>query len=318
MSYRDIRCTGSGAARPRRAFLHQALGTGLGLAASASLRGAQSMAGPASGIPLPTIRLGDKTVTRLISGGNPIVAASHTTAKLSDHMEHYFTAERITEYILHLEKVGITTWQTSYTPKVRAGLLAARERGSKIQCFFLSLFPQEGTLKDLLALKPFAVVHHGELTDRLFRDNKQTQIHDSIKEVHDAGILAGVSTHSPENVARVEDLGWENDFYMTCFYNIRRDREEVKRKLGDDLIGELYFRGDPARMTARMREVKKPCLGFKILAAGRLCSNRRSVETAFQFALKNIKPIDGVVVGMYPVFSDEVQENADIVRQISA
>src|ERR1041385_2762006 len=83
--------------------------------------------------PLPSIALGSKRVSRLIAGANPINGYSHSTVRLSDLMVQYFTRERTTEFILHCEKQGITTWQTSYSPKVRDALRAAREQGSKIQ-----------------------------------------------------------------------------------------------------------------------------------------------------------------------------------------
>jgi hypothetical protein len=61
--------------------------------------------------------------------------------------------------------------------------------------------------------------------------------------------------------------------------------------------------------------VKPPCLGFKILAAGRKCENQEAVKNAFRFAFQNIKPIDGVVVGMYPRFFDEIHANAQYARE---
>ena len=61
-----------------------------------------------------------------------------------------------------------------------------------------------------------------------------------------------------------------------------------------------------------------PCLGFKILAAGRKCDKRKTVERAFRFAFDNIKQSDGVIVGMYPRFHDEIGENAELVREITA
>ena len=50
-------------------------------------------------------------------------------------------------------------------------------------------------------------------------------------------------------------------------------------------------------MTAVVRQVKQPCFGFKILAAGRACRNDRRVREAFKFAFTNIKPTDAVIVG---------------------
>jgi hypothetical protein len=69
-------------------------------------------------------------------------------------------------------------------------------------------------------------------------------------------------------------------------------------------------------MTALVRQVKQPCLGFKILAAGRMCASQPMVQDAFRFAFQHIKPTDGVIVGMYPRFFDEIRANAQYVREL--
>jgi hypothetical protein len=63
-----------------------------------------------------------------------------------------------------------------------------------------------------------------------------------------------------------------------------------------------------------MRQTKKPCFAFKVLAAGRISDE--GVEQAFRTAFESIKPIDGVYVGMFPLVKDEVRENAEIVHRI--
>lgn len=299
---------------PRRTFLKQMMAGGLALAGSSVLRSSKGAVEVRPEKRLPTIRLGDKTVTRLIAGYNPIGGYSHSTRKLADHMRSFFTVERTTDFFLHCEEEGITTWQGDYTPKVRDALRGAWERGSKMQWLCLTS-EQKGDLKDALALKPIAVVHHGGVTDNMFHTGQQEKIHDFVKKVHDAGVMAGVSTHNPDHLARVEEAGWENDLYMTCFYNVSRTADEIEKMIGDQVVGELYLESDPRKMTERVRQVKKPCLGFKILAAGRLCWNMPSIERAFAFAYANIKPTDAAIVGMYPVFSDEVQEDADLARK---
>jgi hypothetical protein len=265
--------------------------------------------------PLASIAIGTKRVSRLIAGANPVNGFSHSTVRLSDLMVQYFTRERTTAFILHCEKQGITTWQTSYSPKVRDALRAAREQGSKIQVIMLASGKQADVFPEILAMKPIAIVHHGSVTDASFQTGKPEIIRDYIKRVHDAGMLAGVSTHNPDFLARIEDSGWENDFYMTCLYNVTRTPDELKKMVGDTPLGELFLASDPQRMTGRVREVRKPCLVFKILAAGRVSGTEAGVERAFEFAYRNIKPSDGVIVGMFPVLHDEVKQDADLARR---
>ena len=165
---------------------------------------------------------------------------------------------------------------------------------------------------------PIAMVHHGGVTDAMFRAGKPEKVHDFVKKVHDHGILAGVSAHNPDNIKQIADEGWENDLFMTCFYYVTRPREQQQEKLGKVTVGEPFFDSDPADMTAVVRQVDRPCLGFKILAAGRSCWSKPSVERCFKFAFENIKSGDGVIVGMFPVYYDEVRDNAEHTRKFGA
>lgn len=266
---------------------------------------------------LPTIKLGKYSLTRLIGGYNPIGGYSHSVPKLSVIMKDWFTPARTLEFVRSLERNGINTWQAGIDPKVQGALRAAWDSGSKMQWICLTSDVDAAEWKEIAALKPVAVVHHGENTDRMFRAGEEGKIRDFLKKAHDLGLIAGISSHSPRNIARCEDSNWEQDMYMTCFYDIRRDQDKVRAGLGDLPVDEMYLQGDPQRMTAVVRQVKRPCLGFKILAAGRMCNNSRSVERAFAFAYSNIKSTDAVIVGMFPIFTDEVAENAAIARRLS-
>ncbi len=236
-------------------------------------------------------------------------------------MLEYFTVERVISFLQHCEEVGITAWQFDHTDKAIQAIRTLREQGTQMKFICLHAerkghdAPIEQVIKDTA---PIAIVHHGGVTDRLFREGKAQKVHDFVKKVHDHGVLAGVSAHNPDNIKRIADEGWENDLFMTCFYYVTRPREEQLQLLGKVTVGEPFFQSDPDDMTAVVRQVDKPCLGFKILAAGRLCWNPGSVQRAFRYAFSHIKPTDGVIVGMYPRFSDEPAMNAELTRRFGA
>jgi hypothetical protein len=306
--------------RGRRRFLQQ-----VSAGAAAALSGPLGLTAPTSAgeevppgtVPasLPTIAIGRYRLTRLIAGSNPISGYSHTTWNLAEHMKEYFTLERVVDFVERCERMGINAWQTGHGPneKVVRALGTLRERGSKIHWFCLA-WEGDGhrPLEEVVALKPIAVVHHGGVTDRLFRANQAEKVHDFVKKAHDAGVLAGVSSHNPANVAFIEEKGWENDFFMTCLYNVTRPAEEIRSKLGTVPLGEPFLESDRDLMSAVLRQVKRPCLAFKILAAGRLCWDEKSVESAFDYAFSHIKKADGVIVGMYPRFRDEIAKNVEL------
>jgi hypothetical protein len=127
--------------------------------------------------------------------------------------------------------------------------------------------------------------------------------------------MVGLSTHNPAVIDTVESEGWDVDYYQACLYRVTRTPEEARAEFGEAPMGEIYMEKDPERMCKMIRQTKKPCLAFKLLAAGRSINNP---EAAFRFALANIKPTDAVIVGMYPRFKDEVTENAGLVRRIQS
>jgi len=262
---------------------------------------------------MPTIKIGKYTISRLVSGCNPIQGYAHSTRNLSNHMLEYFTLERTVEYIQRCERHGINTWQGAPGDKVAKALQILRENGSKIHWMCLaSDHTTCPSIKELLTYKPIALVHHGSFTDALFRSGKSQKVHDYVKRVKDTGIMCGVSAHNPANIAHIAEKDWENDFFMTCCYYVTRPAEEIRSKLGTEPLGEPFLKTDREDMLNVVRKVKKPCLAFKILAAGRHCWGPPGVESAFKFAFKNIKPIDGVIVGMYPRFKDEIAENVQM------
>jgi hypothetical protein len=269
--------------------------------------------------PLPTIRLGDHNITRLIAGSNPISGYSYMGPILDQHMREYFTPEQTGEFLWKCERAGINTHQFSSPEQMADVFRKLRDRGSKMKFICLHAGgPEQTLIKQVVKdTQPIAIVHHGGATDRLFREGKSREVHDFVKRVHDAGVLAGVSAHNPDCIKQVADEGWRVDLFMTCFYYITRMPEEMKKMptVVTVQIGYPFFASDPLDMIKVVQQVEQPCLGFKILAAGRRCHDKQSVMEAFKFAFEHLKPTDGVIVGMYPRYHDQIGENAQYTRQ---
>jgi hypothetical protein len=259
---------------------------------------------------MPEIKLGPHTISRLICGSNPLLGYSYMGPHTDRQMKEYYTTERVVELLQNCEKAGITVHQSSSRFDYMALL---REKGSRIKIITLQS-KQEEIKPAIENARPIALVHHGGVTDRLFAEGKSGVVHDYVKAVKDQGLLAGVSAHNPDVIKQVADEGWEVDFFMACFYYLTRkiDNPESLPALP---VGSYHFmRNDPKAMTQVMRQVKQPCLGFKILGAGRLTASQKDVMAAFKFAFENIKPTDGIIVGMFPWYFDEISANAQYTR----
>ena len=119
----------------------------------------------------------------------------------------------------------------------------------------------------------------------------------------------GLGSHNHEVIAQVESAGWDLDFYQCCFYR-------SVFGLTPTASGESFEAADREAMCRVIRQVAKPCLAFKVLAAGRHCQSAGTIEAALRFAYQSIKPSDVVLLGMWQKHQDQVAENAALVRKI--
>jgi len=288
---------------------------------SAAAGAAISQAATASP-PLPKVKLGNYEVTRLIVGANPFYGYSHFNRLRDAHMREWCTQERVCEVLRQCELNGINTWQFSEHERSLDDLRRHRETGGKLQWIILSgrkLESDPKMIAEVARMKPIGIVHHGGVTDSCFRKGQMNKVQDFLKAVRQSGVMVGMSTHTPQVIEYVEERGWDIDFYMTAVYCVTRPVEETRKMLAGELpLGEVYLEGDPARMYKVVRQTRKTCLAFKILAAGRRCDSAAQLDGAFQFAFDSIKPQDCVIVGMYPHYSDQIKDNADRVRRILA
>jgi hypothetical protein len=271
-------------------------------------------------IDMPQIAFGEHSVSRLILGANPINGGSHLSRFVNRQMKRYFTPERVQELLGHCEGLGINTWQSG------AGDLDAyrayRKQGGEMHYIALAHKDADDpdVLERLASAGTIGIAHHGEVTDWLWKNSEIEQVREYCKAIRDTGVMVGISTHMPVVVDHVVSEGWDVDFFMCCVYERHRTPEELRALLGDVPIPltEVYLEGDPPRMFKAMRQTKKPCLAFKILAAGRLCDRQEWVEQAFEATFRQIKPDDAVIVGMYPEYEDQAAINAEYVRRFSS
>jgi hypothetical protein len=282
-----------------------------------SRRPSSSPAAGSKTLELPQIRLGPHSISRLICGANPFNAGSHLSSFVNHEMRRYYTPEQILKTLGRCRDVGINCWQS--VPRDSELHRRLIDGGGRMH--YLSLTGDDpACIKTLADAGCIGIAHHGEVTDRLFRTGRLEEAQDYLKRIRDSGLLVGVATHMPRVVEAVESNGWDVDFYMTCVYERHRTAAELEQLLGHVPIhpGEVYLSDDPPRMFEVMRQTARPCLAFKILAAGRLSDRPEWVERAFRDTLQSIKPNDGVIVGIYDRYSDQAAECADLVRRFSS
>ena len=80
----------------------------------------------------------------------------------------------------------------------------------------------------------------------------------------------------------------------------------------DGLINDA----DRDRMIRFIGRASRPCLAFKVLAAGRKCPSDEGLAAALRLAYDSIKPTDVVAVGMWQKYNDQVGQNTRLVRDV--
>jgi hypothetical protein len=318
----------------RRGFLlsSAALAAGLTGVASAEAQPAQNMppgapqapapaagpARPASQIQVPKMKFGNVEISRMVLGVNPFYGFAHYNNTLGTVMKEWYTADRVCEVMHQCNRFGINAFNYVHLDRGPQDWARFQAEGGKMHLIIQVTAGVDSAML-VKTLKPLALQRQGEVVDKAFQTGEMDTVKEWCKRARDLGVLVGVGTHKPEIIDLVESEGWDVDFYSGCVYNRTRTTDEWKKALNGEIMemtSDIYMQSDPARMYKAIRQTKKPCFAFKILAAGRIAD--RGVTQAFRTAFESIKPTDGIYVGMFPRVKDEVRENAEIVHRILA
>jgi len=285
-------------------------------AAFASGASAADSLQPASEIQVPKMKFFHAEISRMVLGVNPFYGFAHYNNNFANAMREWYTPDRVCAVMHQCTRVGINAFNYVHLDRGPQDWERFRAEGGQMQLIVQVTAGVDSAML-MKGLKPLALQRQGEVVDNAWQAGKMDSVKEWCKQARDLGALVGVGTHIPEVIARIEEENWDVDFYSGCVYNRRRTPEEWKQALNGETMempGDTYLQSDPARMYRVMRQTKKPCFAFKILAAGRI--PERGIEQAFRTAFESIKPIDAVYVGMFPKFKDEVRENAEIVHRI--
>ncbi len=282
----------------RREFLKQT--TALG-AAVAALRGMEALAGtPLPAGQLPAVRLGGVEVSRLLLGSNPFFGFAHKKDDTGKRMRAFYTDERVMAVLDEAADHGITAvWTPCYDHWIRLWN-RYQERGGKLKIWVGQPDPKPELMKSAITACANnggkAICIQGERIDQQVQAARWDVVRDWLEHIKSYGLPAGMATHRPETHLMAEERGMPADFYHQCLYQPENYSQECL---------ELAL--------ATIRKLDKPVVAYKVLAAGRVLP-----ETAFARLFPNLKPKDGLCVGVFPEDKpDQLAENASLVQRLS-
>lgn len=256
---------------------------------------------------LPTVDFCGLTVTRLIIGANPFGGYSHQTPERDAEMRAYYTVDRIHETWERAKAAGLNTMITNNeTPHVLEAVRTYLEAGGRLQWIAQVNCREKPEMAEavdeVVALGASALYFHGALVDDAYRRQDAETLRAWAAHARAQGVPVGVAGHVPAAHLWVDSLDVV-DFHAVCLFNCGSLHE------GE---GERFSLADVPVAIDAIRQIRKPCIAYKIMGAGRI-----DARMAFEYAFDAIKPGDVVNVGMHRGDKDGmVEENAAMVAQI--
>jgi hypothetical protein len=256
---------------------------------------------------IPTVDFCGLTFTRLVIGANPFGGYSHQNRERDVAMREFHTPEQIHETWRRAESAGINVMVTNNeSPNVLDALRSYLDGGGTLQWIAQVNHRLSNDMRvaidEAVEIGCKALFIHGGVVDGLYKKRDADTLRSWVAHAKAHGIPVGTAGHAPV----VHD--WVNsldivDFHVVCFFDCGSVHNSA---------GERFQLQDIAEAVACIQRIDKPCIGYKIMGAGRI-----DARMAFQFAFENIKGGDIVNVGMHRGDKDDiVEENVAIVEDV--
>jgi hypothetical protein len=260
---------------------------------------------------LPSGKIKDLSISRLICGGNLIGGWAHSRDLIyvSKLFKAYNTDEKVLDTLELCEQNGVNTILTN---PISGGQINKywRERGGSIQWLSeVHPTPQDPEAGVSTAVNSGASMAYiqGNVGDRLVRDGHMETIAKTMEAIKRQGVPAGMGAHSLKTIIECEKAGVGAEFYVKTLHsnNYWSARRPDQNQEVVDNPADNYWCMDPEQTIEFMKTVEKPWIAFKVLAAGAI-----KPEEGFKYAFEN--GADIICVGM---FDFQVADDAAIVKK---
>jgi uncharacterized membrane protein YphA (DoxX/SURF4 family) len=281
---------------------------GIDVMSGATIQLKQSAIGELKGT-LPTGKIGDHVLSRMILGGNLIGGWAHSRDLIyvPELFKAYNNEKKIYETLILAEKAGINAINIGFPTNA---LIAKYKKttGSKIKVisqvhpdmekgdFFVNINKAIDFGVDIVQIQ-------GNWCDWLVRDNKIEVVGKMMDKIRSQKYTAGLAAHSVESLIACENIGIIPDYYMKTMHHDQywsaHPREfrypfevDGKEYLDHNRFHNNMFCLFPERTVEFVSRAKVPVMGYKVLAAGAI-----EPKDGFKWAFEN--GADFICVGMF-------------------
>jgi hypothetical protein len=244
---------------------------------------------------LPQVDFCGLSVSRMLVGGNPFSSIGHRDAALDRAMRDYYTTGRIKDVLFQCEALGINAAVLRADNHIMRLLHEYWNEGGHIQ-WFAQTAPERASLLDNIrqaaGAGASACYIHGGVADGLQERGELKGLGEAMALIRERGMVPGIAGHQPKTHLDAAEADLDIAFHMVCFYNLtgRQGKIDVA-----DEAAERYRPEDRERAARLLGALSRPCIAYKILAAG-----RNDPAEAIPYAVQHLKPTDAVAIGVYP------------------
>jgi hypothetical protein len=264
---------------------------------------------PKTGMPMG--KIGNLTISRLITGSNLFGGGSHSRELryVRKLMRNYHTPEKKLETIKLIYDNGVNT-------SIGGGALKElKEQAGKDMQFIAQLRPDIESAQKAIDRGAVGAFIWGNRGDTLVQDGKMEDIDKFVTFVKKNGLIAGVGGHDFRVPQECEKAGIDVDFYFKTFHHdnyFSATPKEYRVAFASDHPVPTYhdnmWEQFPEQTIEVMKSIKKPWIAYKVLAAGGI-----QPTEGFKYAFEN--GADFICVGMLDF---QVEEDANLTKQIVA
>lgn len=272
---------------------------------------------------MPMGKIGNVKISRLITGGNLINGVAHARDLIyaSPLVKNYFTDEKIMETWRLSEEYGINTMSSWPSPRFMEVLKKYRKSGGKIQ-WMGHIGDSIQSAKMCIDNGAVAIYIAGDQGDTCVREGKFDKLAEVMAFIKKNGLPAGVAGHPVAVPKLCEEHGVGADFYMKTIHSgdywsaTPPDKRKYDIRTGDPAFNvKSHTSGhyhdniwclQPDETIDYMKTLKKPWIGFKVLAAGAI-NPRQGFRYAFESGA------DFIHVGM---FDFQLKEDVLITKRL--
>jgi hypothetical protein len=251
------------------------------------------------------VHIGNTAFSKVICGSNPFYGHSHFSEARDAEYRHRFDDQRIEHTIRCYLDRGGNTVESAANERMVSILTRLRDRPSRSVHFVGTTRIDETSditshrqkVAFLIAQRANICLVHSQFVDRPRKGDSIGGLKELVDQIHEAGLLAGISTHRVATIELCEKQSIGIDTYMFPL----------------NLLGFAYpgYQGTESvqERVAIVRGVPRPFILIKALAAGRI-----PPKEGLQFLADNAKPNDLISIGFGS--EQEAEESMELVEKM--